>query len=188
MHKNFLNYDAWLPLWYQKVFILDLTLICYIFPIFLVFALSKERNKSSRLGIRIVCTQLCHIYTTVSTRVVNRWTRKTVEWMICNMKQCNITYRLLIIAPLYENNKTTALIKIVTWMHSFPLIFLWFIYQNVSNSIVLWNNTRRYEMLPTLNLGCSFIILIETRNNQQPICDIALLNKNKTSNIFPLSN
>jgi hypothetical protein len=49
-----------------------------------------------------------------------------------------------------------ALIKIVTWMHSFPLICLWFIYQNVSNSIELWNNTRRYEMLPTLNLGCSF--------------------------------
>jgi len=46
-------------------------------------------------------------------------------------------------------------------MHSFPLICLWFIYQNVSNSKELWNNTRRYEILHTLNLDCSFITLRE---------------------------
>ena len=34
-------------------------------------------------------------------------------------------------------------------MHSFPLIFLWFIYQNVSQGLGLWNNTRRYEILHT---------------------------------------
>ena len=43
-------------------------------------------------------------------------------------------------------------------------------------------------MLPTLNLRCSFIILIETRNNQQPICDIALLHvTNHSFHGFPSS-
>ena len=56
----------------------------------------------------------------------------------------------------------------VTWMQSFPLIFLWFIYQNLSNSWEeLWNNTHRYEILHTLNLGCSFITLGEPCNNQR---------------------
>jgi hypothetical protein len=51
-------------------------------------------------------------------------------------------------------------------MHSFPVIFLWFIYQNVSNSLELWNNnTRRYEIFHTLNLDCSFITLIEPCND-----------------------
>ena len=41
--------------------------------------------------------------------------------------------------------------------------------QNVSKSQELWNNTRRYEMLHTLNLGCSFITLREPCNNLRPI-------------------
>ena len=51
---------------------------------------------------------------------------------------------------------TTLYQNIVTWMHSFLLIFLWFKYHHVSNSNELWNNTRRYEILHTSNLGCSF--------------------------------
>ena len=34
-------------------------------------------------------------------------------------------------------------------MNSFPLIFLWFIYQNVSNTWEVWNNTRQCELLHT---------------------------------------
>ena len=49
-----------------------------------------------------------------------------------------------------------AIKYIVAWMHTFPLISVWFIYQNLSKSYELWNNTRIYEMLHTLNLGCSF--------------------------------
>ena len=37
------------------------------------------------------------------------------------------------------------------------------------------NNTRKYEILHTLNLGCSFIVLRELCNNQRPRCDIAWL-------------
>ena len=37
----------------------------------------------------------------------------------------------------------------------FSLICLWLIYQNVSNSYELWNNTRRRDILDTLILGCS---------------------------------
>jgi hypothetical protein len=59
-------------------------------------------------------------------------------------------------------------------MHSFPLIFLWFIY-HVSNNKKVWNNTHRYEILHTLNLGCYFITLKEPYNNQRPRCDIAWL-------------
>ena len=64
---------------------------------------------------------------------------------------------------------------VVTWMYYFPLMFLWFIYQNVNNSKELWNNTHRYEILHTLNLGCSFITLRELCNNQRHRCDIAWL-------------
>jgi len=39
----------------------------------------------------------------------------------------------------------------------------------------LWNNTRRYEILHTLNLGCSFINLRDPCNNQRPRCDNAWL-------------
>jgi hypothetical protein len=39
----------------------------------------------------------------------------------------------------------------------------------------LRTNTRRYEILHTLNLGCSFIILREPCNNQRLRCDIAWL-------------
>jgi hypothetical protein len=60
-------------------------------------------------------------------------------------------------------------------MHSFSWIFLWFIYQNVSNNLELWNNTHSYKILHTLNLGCSFITLVEPCNNQQPRCDITWL-------------
>ena len=63
--------------------------------------------------------------------------------------------------------------KLVTWMHSFP--FCGLIYQNLSNSQELWNNTRRYEILHSLNLGCSFITLREPCNNQRSICAIAWL-------------
>ena len=41
-------------------------------------------------------------------------------------------------------------------------------YQNVSNSLELRNNTRRYEILHTLSLGCSSITLRESCNNQLP--------------------
>ena len=61
-------------------------------------------------------------------------------------------------------------------MHSFHLNFWWFIYQNVSNTSDLWNNTCRYEILHTLNLGSCFITLREPCNNQRPRCDIAWLN------------
>ena len=73
---------------------------------------------------------------------------------------------------------------IVTWMHYFPLILLWFIYQNGSNSYELWNNTRRYEILHTLNLGCSFITYREPCNHssQPPRCDIAWLHA--TNHLF----
>jgi hypothetical protein len=37
----------------------------------------------------------------------------------------------------------------------FSLICLSLIYQNVSNSYELWNNTRRHDILDTLILGCS---------------------------------
>ena len=47
---------------------------------------------------------------------------------------------------------------------------LWFIYQNVSNSYELCNISQRYEILYTLNLGCSFITLREPCNNQRPRC------------------
>ena len=59
----------------------------------------------------------------------------------------------------------------------FSFYFLWFIYQNVSNSFIieLWNKTCRYEILHTLNLGCSFSALGEPCNNQRPRCDIAWL-------------
>ena len=71
-------------------------------------------------------------------------------------------------------------------MHSFTLIFLWFIYQNVSNSQELLNNTCRYEISHTLNLGCSFITLRESCNNQRPRCDIAwLLVTNQLYDGFP---
>ena len=46
-------------------------------------------------------------------------------------------------------------------MQLFPFICLWFIYQNVSNSQELWNNTYRYEIFFTLYLGCSCITLRE---------------------------
>ena len=39
----------------------------------------------------------------------------------------------------------------------------------------MWNNTRRYGILHTLNLGCSFITLREPCNNQRPRGDIAWL-------------
>jgi hypothetical protein len=67
---------------------------------------------------------------------------------------------------------TTLNQNIVTWMHSFLLIFLWFKYHHVSNSNELWNNTRRYEILHTSNLGCSFNSLRESCNNQRPRCMI----------------
>ena len=35
------------------------------------------------------------------------------------------------------------------------------------------NNTRRYEIGHTLNIGCSFVTLREPCNNQRPRCDIA---------------
>ena len=40
-------------------------------------------------------------------------------------------------------------------------------------------STHRYEILYTLNLGCSFITLREPCNNQLPRCDIALLHVKK---------
>jgi hypothetical protein len=63
---------------------------------------------------------------------------------------------------------SNEIIEIVTGMLSFTLIFLWFIYQNVSNSWnnEQWNNTHRYEIWHTLNLDCSFITLREPCNNQ----------------------
>ena len=39
----------------------------------------------------------------------------------------------------------------------------------------LRTNTRRYEIVYTLNLGFSFITLRVQCNNQQPRCDIAWL-------------
>ena len=45
-------------------------------------------------------------------------------------------------------------------MHYFTLIFLWFMYQNVNNRYELRNNTRRYEILHTLNLYWTCIILL----------------------------
>jgi len=54
-------------------------------------------------------------------------------------------------------------LSFVTWMHPFLLIFLWFIYQNISNSQKLWNNTHRYEILYTLYLGCNVLVLLERR-------------------------
>jgi hypothetical protein len=48
-----------------------------------------------------------------------------------------------------------------------------FIYQNVSNSLELWNITPRYKILHTLNLGCSCITLRQPCNNQRPKSDIA---------------
>ena len=39
----------------------------------------------------------------------------------------------------------------------------------------LSNNTLRYQILHTLNLGCCFITLREPCNNQRPRCDIAWL-------------
>ena len=61
----------------------------------------------------------CNFYTTVfrvkrlnnqtrNMRLFNRLTRKTLIWIICNVKPCNITSRSLIIAWLSESNKTTA--------------------------------------------------------------------------------
>jgi hypothetical protein len=58
-------------------------------------------------------------------------------------------------------------LDIVTWMHSFHLIIIWCIYQNVSNSKAVWNNTSRYEILSTSNLGCSFITIRQSYNNQR---------------------
>ena len=55
---------------------------------------------------------------------------------------------------------------------SFDLL-LWSIYQNVSNISELCNNTRRYEILHTLNMHCSFITVREPCNSQRPRCDIA---------------
>jgi hypothetical protein len=63
-------------------------------------------------------------------------------------------------------------IDIVTWMHSFPLIVLWFIYlsENVCKQqlLELFNNTPRYVILNTLNLGYSLINLREPYNMQRP--------------------
>ena len=52
-----------------------------------------------------------------------------------------------------------SITKVVTWMHSFPLIFLWFTYQNV------WN--CRYEILHTLNLSEVRAIITDTNNSFQ---------------------
>jgi hypothetical protein len=38
------------------------------------------------------------------------------------------------------------------------------------------NNTRRYKILHTLNLGCSFITFREACNDQRHRCDIAWFN------------
>jgi hypothetical protein len=51
---------------------------------------------------------------------------------------------------------------IVTWMHSFPSIFLWFIYQNYE---IIHADTRYCTLF---NLGCSFITIRELCNNQRP--------------------
>jgi hypothetical protein len=67
-----------------------------------------------------------------------------------------ISYRFAVFTRFF---KSLHLDIFVTWMHSFPLIFSWSIYQNVSNSQELWSNIRRYDILHTLNLGCSFITL-----------------------------
>jgi hypothetical protein len=92
---------------------------------------------------------------------------------------CNISYlRVLFHSYIHFSSGnaffTTLYQNIVTWMHSFLLIFLWFKYHHVSNSNELWNNTRRYEILHTSNLGCSFNSLRESCNNQQ-MYDIAWL-------------
>ena len=46
--------------------------------------------------------------------------------------------------------------------------------------------THKYEILYTLNLGCSFITLRELCNNQRPRCDIAWLHvTNQLYHSFP---
>ena len=86
-------------------------------------------------------------------------------------KMCVHNWSITILHPVHIKKK--KLNNIVTWMHSFPFIFLWFMYQNVNNSLELWNNTRIYEIFYTLNVGFSFITPKESCNNQRPRCDIA---------------
>ena len=67
--------------------------------------------------------------------------------------------------------------KVATWMHSFPLILLWFKKYVKSNSYELWNNESRYEILHVhLKSGMLFYYSQwEPCNNQRPRCDIAWL-------------
>jgi hypothetical protein len=74
-----------------------------------------------------------------------------------------LMFRKLINRMSNERNQS------VTWMHYFPSILLWFIYQNVSNSNSeeLWNNTRRYEILHIREVRtwlrrCCFTLRLET--------------------------
>ena len=61
-----------------------------------------------------------------------------------------------------------GLLCVVTWMRYFYLIFLC---QNKE----LRKHARRYEILHTFILGCSFITLEEPCNNQRPKCNITWL-------------
>ena len=57
-------------------------------------------------------------------------------------------------------------------------LFVLFIYQNVINQQLrtMKKYTQiKYEILYTLNLGCSFTTLREPCNNQRSRCDIAFL-------------
>ena len=57
----------------------------------------------------------------------------------------------------------------------FPLIFFMVYIPECKQQLRTMNNTCRYEILHTLNLGCTFITLREPCNNQRLRCDIAWL-------------
>ena len=88
----------------------------------------------------------------------------------------------ILLCPIYVSFRTRfycavicSVWVIVTWVPSFPLILVWFIYQNVSNSEDLCSNARQYEILHSLTPDRSFITRRKPCNDQRPRCDIACL-------------
>jgi hypothetical protein len=71
--------------------------------------------------------------------------------------------------------------KYVIFIPCFSLIFLWYIYQNVSNNLELWNNKRRYETLHTeiwaVVLLLKYVIFIPCFSIEAWVCLTVALEK-----------
>ena len=129
---SYLIYSFWLPLWYLLTF--NHCIVCHLIYSFWLplWYLQHFQNcilnnncifmKSISMFSLYVCNSR---YFFVSFKIIYPW-----HTIINSIQLYTSLIHQDLMTILYHLQQYT---NCVTWRHSFPLIFLWFIYQNVSN-------------------------------------------------------